>query len=49
MTFSTGTPFRVAIDFLAHTRIEDIVLKSVSIPVFGNLHTHFSTKRAVKN
>jgi hypothetical protein len=48
MTFSTGTPFRVAIDFLAHTRIEDVVLEVYFYSVFGNLHTHFSTEAGGK-
>ena len=44
MTFSTGGPFRVAIDFVADTRLEDVILEVYFYSVFGNLHTHFSTE-----
>jgi lipopolysaccharide transport system ATP-binding protein len=43
MTFSTGNPFRVTIDFVAHARLEDVILEVYFYSVFGNLHTHFST------
>jgi lipopolysaccharide transport system ATP-binding protein len=44
MTFSTGNPFRVSIDFVAQTRLEDVILEVYFYSVFGNLHTHFSTE-----
>ncbi|MEN3327382.1 MAG: lipopolysaccharide transport system ATP-binding protein [Acidobacteriota bacterium] len=44
MTFSTGNPFRVTIEFVAQTRLEDVVVEVYFYSVFGNLHTHFSTE-----
>ena len=43
MTFSTGNPFRMAIEILAHNPLEDVVVDVYFYSVFGNLHTHFST------
>ena len=44
MTFSTGNPFRVVVDFVAHTLLEDVIVEVYFYSVFGNLHTHFSTE-----
>ncbi|HEY6181554.1 MAG TPA: ABC transporter ATP-binding protein [Terriglobales bacterium] len=44
MTFSTGNPFRVTIEFVAHSRLEDVLVEVYFYSVFGNLHTHFSTE-----
>jgi ABC-type polysaccharide/polyol phosphate transport system ATPase subunit len=44
MTFATGGPFRVTIDFVADTRLEDVIVEVYFYSVFGNLHTHFSTE-----
>jgi len=44
MTFSTGNPFRMAVQFVAHKAVADVVLEVYFYSVFGNLHTHFSTE-----
>jgi ABC-type polysaccharide/polyol phosphate transport system ATPase subunit len=44
MTFSTGNPFRARIEFVAQTRLEDVIVEVYFYSVFGNLHTHFSTE-----
>lgn len=43
MTFATGGPFRMMIEFTAHERLEDVVVEVYFYSVFGNLHTHMST------
>ena len=43
MTFSTGNPFRMAIEIVAQNPLEDVVVDVYFYSVFGNLHTHFST------
>jgi len=43
MTFSTGNPFRMAVEFVAHNPLEDVIVDVYFYSVFGNLHTHFST------
>jgi ABC-type polysaccharide/polyol phosphate transport system ATPase subunit len=48
MTFSTGNPFRVAVDFVAHTSVADVIVEVYFYSVFGNLHTHLSTESAAE-
>ena len=43
MTFSTGNPFRMTVEYLVHTDLEDVILDVYFYSVFGNLHTHLST------
>lgn len=43
MTFSTGNPFRMAIEYSVRSPLEDVILDVYFYSVFGNLHTHFST------
>jgi ABC-type polysaccharide/polyol phosphate transport system ATPase subunit len=43
MTFSTGKPFRMTIEYLVHSNLEDVIMEVYFYSVFGNLHTHLST------
>jgi ABC-type polysaccharide/polyol phosphate transport system ATPase subunit len=43
MTFSTGNPFRMTVEYLVHSDLEDVILDVYFYSVFGNLHTHLST------
>jgi ABC-type polysaccharide/polyol phosphate transport system ATPase subunit len=43
MTFSTGKPFRMTVEYVAQSKLDDVVLDVYFYSVFGNLHTHFST------
>lgn len=43
MTFSTGNPFRMTVEYLVHSKVEDVVMDVYFYSVFGNLHTHLST------
>lgn len=43
MTFSTGNPFRMTVEYLVQSEIEDVIMDVYFYSVFGNLHTHLST------
>ena len=43
MTFSTGHPFRMTVEYTVHRNLEDVILDVYFYSVFGNLHTHLST------
>ena len=43
MTFSTGNPFRMTVEYTVHSKVEDVILDVYFYSVFGNLHTHLST------
>jgi ABC-type polysaccharide/polyol phosphate transport system ATPase subunit len=43
MTFSTGNPFRMTVEYVVHSKLEDVILDVYFYSVFGNLHTHLST------
>jgi ABC-type polysaccharide/polyol phosphate transport system ATPase subunit len=43
MTFSTGNPFRMTVEYTVHRNLEDVILDVYFYSVFGNLHTHLST------
>ena len=43
MTFTTGNPFRMTVEYLVHNNLEDVILDVYFYSVFGNLHTHLST------
>ena len=43
MTFSTGNPFRMTVEYMVHRNLEDVILDVYFYSVFGNLHTHLST------
>jgi ABC-type polysaccharide/polyol phosphate transport system ATPase subunit len=43
MTFATGNPFRMTIEYAVESQLEDVILDVYFYSVFGNLHTHFST------
>jgi ABC-type polysaccharide/polyol phosphate transport system ATPase subunit len=43
MTFSTGNPFRMTVEYTVHTNVEDVIMDVYFYSVFGNLHTHLST------
>ena len=43
MTFSTGDPFRMTVEYVVHSKLEDVILDVYFYSVFGNLHTHLST------
>jgi len=43
MTFSTGNPFRMTVEYVVHSKVEDVIMDVYFYSVFGNLHTHLST------
>ena len=43
MTFSTGNPFRMTVEYLVDSQLEDVIVDVYFYSVFGNLHTHLST------
>ena len=43
MTFSTGNPFRMTVEYVVHSTLDDVILDVYFYSVFGNLHTHLST------
>ena len=43
MSFSTGNPFQMTVEYTVHRNLEDVILDVYFFSVFGNLHTHLST------
>jgi ABC-type polysaccharide/polyol phosphate transport system ATPase subunit len=43
MTFATGSPFRMTVEYLVQSKLDDVIIDVYFYSVFGNLHTHLST------
>ncbi len=41
--FATGDEVTVEIEYIAHERVEDVLIEIYFYSMFGNLHSHFST------